>query len=333
MAHRPSRPVLSRRTALRSLAPAALLPAIVPTLVGCQGSGGSSDGGSTAGVRTVATERGEEEIPDSPERVACVDWQMTPAMVDLGVVPTAIYEGFFEEDATLVAPQRYADALVEAERFGGYESFSYEALAGTEPQLILTAGVGLTEEDFARMEEIAPLVLLSSDGGWRALQGRLAEVLGAQDEFAALEHEYEQATDEVQEEHAELLSELTWASVGGGQNDQWFLEGGATPTGTLLSDLGGTFADSVDPAGYWSDPKSYENIGELETADVILFPADPAGKPVDAVTPLIEDELFRKLPAARSENLFGFGHSSVSSIEWAGDGIGELADIMGRVSR
>jgi iron complex transport system substrate-binding protein len=297
------------------------------------GSGSRQDGATEDATRTVATERGDVLIPDAPQRVACVDWQMAPAMVDLDVLPVGIYEGFFEEDASFVAPQRYVDALADVERFGSYETFSAEALAAVQPDLVLTEGVGLEENDLTQMEEIAPLVLLSSDGGWRDVQRRLADVLERATEFAALEKQYEEGTAEVREKHAETLETISWASVGGGLDRQWFLEGGATPTGTLLSDIGATFADVVDPEGYWSEPRSYELLSDLDAADVILYPADDSGEPVAAAVPLLEDPLFQKLRAVKEKNVFGFRHSNVSSIVWAGDGTDELAEILDQVSR
>lgn len=313
---------LSRRRALVAMAPATAL-----LLAACSGPAGRTRAEEPA-TRLVDSERGEVEIPASPQAIACVDWQMPPAMVELGVPPTSIYEGYHEDGAVLGVPERYIDALAEADRFGAWDAMSAESILESDPDLIVTAGVGLEEGDYTQLEQIAPLVVLPTGGTWRSLQGRLAEILGKEDEFAVLGTAYDEKAQRIHDEHADALEQLRWVSISGGAEGQWFVEGGLTPSGSLITALGGAFSDEVEAEGFWSEPRSLESIGDLADADVILYPVDYEGRAVAGIVPMLEQELFQQLPAQRAGNVHGFRHGNVSSLEWAGAGLEELGEIL-----
>jgi iron complex transport system substrate-binding protein len=330
--NRPSARSLTRRAPRPAVALVAVL-----ALGACAATPGAEPGAgsapSTSTTRVVATERGDVEIPADPQRVAVVDWQLPPALVDLGVEPVAIYEGYYEQDVAKQRnlPARYVDALASAQRFGTWDALSFEELATAEPDLVVTTATGLEEPDLERLEQIAPLVVLSPDGGWQDMQRRVAEVLDREDEYAALADAFEERAQEVGEAHQDVLAATSWVSVSGA-GEQWFVEGGATPTGTLLRAVGATLDDVVDPEGYWSEGYSFERVGDLSGADVVLYPAGPDGGPSAPASMLVQQQLFQDLPAVAAGNAFAFSAAGVSCLGWAADGLDELDGLLGEVT-
>lgn len=294
---------------------------------GAEQAGTGSPG--TGGTRVVTTERGDVEIPADPQRVAVVDWQLPTAMVDLGVTPVAIYAGYYDQDNAIAGvPETYVEALAEADRFGTWDALNLDAVLGADPDLIITTGTTLEDSQIAQLEEIAPVAHLSAEEGWQPMQERLAEVLGREDEYDALEEAFTQRAEDVATEHADLLAAAQWVPVSGGMDGEWFIEGGRTPTGSLLDTVGAQFAEVVDAEGYWSEPRSYETIGDLAEADIVLYAATPEGEPNSQTAPLLEHRLFTGLPAAESGNVFPFTQGGVSSLQWATDALDEVDRIL-----
>lgn len=311
-----------------------LLPLLATALlVSACGSADDGEESESEGTRVVQTERGEVEVPADPERVVTVGWTLPPSMIDLGITPLAIDEGYFEAEvaAERSLPKRYVEALADAERIGNYQSLSLEKVAAAKPDLIVTDAVGLDDKTLDQLADIAPLAHVSSEGGWLKSQERVAEVVNRVDEFEELKTEFETKADDIREEHAEVLEDTTWAVISGAPDEQWFVEGGATPASSLLDAVGSTFSEAVDPEGYSDDPRSYETISDIEDADVILYPAAPDGGPNDLTAPMLDHRLFTDLPAAQAGNVFGFRHTAVTSTGWAADGLDEIDEILGEV--
>lgn len=320
----------------RSSLPGALCVLLlgVGTLTACSsdGSGGSGDTGTGSGTRTVATERGDVEVPADPQRVVAVDWQIPPTMVDLGVTPVGIYEGYYEQDAAAAraVPDRYIDALVDATRIGNWDALSMEKVSRLEPDLIVTTGVGLEEDQLDQLAEIAPMALADNSGDL-ASQAQIADILNRSDEFTELQETFDDRAAEIAEKHSDVLADATFVSVSGGQDANWFAEGGQTAVGTLLTAVGASFADVVDPDGWWGDPRSFENLGDLDDATVILYPETADGEPAPNTRPVLDNPGFRALPAAKAGHVFGFSQGAASNIGWAIDALDEIDRILSEV--
>lgn len=318
---------------------AALAVLLVAALGACgaraDGSEAPTSVTDTAATRTVDTLRGEVEIPAEVQNVAVVDWQLPPALIDLGVTPAAIYDGYYEGDVAAArnVPERYVDALADVPRIGTMDTFSAEAVAAVDPDVILTLGVGLEDETVDRLETIAPVLYLDSTDGLTETQRQVADALGVSDAFEQLLAEYERTAADIAAEYAEVIDTTTWASVSAGTGTaSWFSEGGATPTGALLNELGIEPSDVVDHEGFWGEGRSPETLADLASTDVVLYVATPDGEPIPGMVPILENELFLDLPAAEAENVFAWTNSSASCLGWATDALGELDDILEAVN-
>jgi iron complex transport system substrate-binding protein len=151
--------------------------AVSISLAACAGSDSGGDDGADAGGEvqaqapeasaefpiTVTHAFGETVIDSQPERVATVGWSNQEAALALGVVPAIMEEATWgDDDGDGVLPW-VEDKLTELgaetpEMYDGTDGVDFEAISDAQPDVILAAYSGLTEDDYAILSEIAPVV-------------------------------------------------------------------------------------------------------------------------------------------------------------------------------
>lgn len=149
---------------------AALAAAAVTALVltGCSGQDAADTAeaaSSTGGAFPVTIEHayGETTIDTQPERIATVAWANHEVPLALGVVPVGMSKATWgDDDGDGVLPW-VEDQLDElgAETpvlFDETDGIDFEAVADTEPDVILAAYSGLTQEEYDTLSKIAPVV-------------------------------------------------------------------------------------------------------------------------------------------------------------------------------
>jgi len=148
--------------AAASLAAAALL------LSGCAGStpaDAGSAGSSDAAFEEITIEHalGETTITEKPERVATIAWANHEVPLALGVVPVGMSKASWgDDDGDGVLPW-VEDRLEELDAetpvlFDETDGIDFEAVADTQPDVILAAYSGLTQEEYDTLSKIAPVV-------------------------------------------------------------------------------------------------------------------------------------------------------------------------------
>lgn len=112
---------------------------------------------------TVEHIYGETTITEKPERVATVAWANHEVPLALGIVPVGMSKASWgDDDDNGVLPwvEEKLDEL-GAETpvlFDETDGIDYEAVADTEPDVILAAYSGLTQEEYDTLSKIAPVV-------------------------------------------------------------------------------------------------------------------------------------------------------------------------------
>lgn len=112
---------------------------------------------------TIEHALGTTVIESKPERVATVSWANQEVPLALGVVPVGMQAATFgDDDDNGVLPWVEAK-LAELGAptpvlFDENDGIDFEAVADTQPDVILAAYSGLTEEDYATLSAIAPTV-------------------------------------------------------------------------------------------------------------------------------------------------------------------------------
>lgn len=143
---------------------------------------------------TVEHAYGETTISEKPERIATVAWANHEVPLALGIVPVGMSKASWgDDDDNGVLPwvEEKLDEL-GAETpvlFDETDGIDYEAVADTEPDVILAAYSGLTQEEYDTLSKIAP-VIAYPEVAWGTSVDDMIEMnskaLGLEDEGKAL---------------------------------------------------------------------------------------------------------------------------------------------------
>jgi len=106
---------------------------------------------------------GKTTIATKPNRVATVAWANHEVPLALGVVPTGMAAANFgDDDGDGLLPwvaQRLKELDAETPQlFDEGDGIDFEAVAGTQPDVILAAYSGLSQSDYDTLSRIAPVV-------------------------------------------------------------------------------------------------------------------------------------------------------------------------------
>lgn len=209
----------------RTFRPAALAASAATLLVlsACAGDGeedatatdtqGTSDSATSAGGDgdwepvTIEHALGTTVIETEPERVATVAWANHEVPLALGVIPVGMAAANFGDDDDNGLLPWVEDRLEElgAEApvlFDENDGIDFEAVANTDPDVILAAYSGLSQEDYDTLSEIAPVVAYPETAwgtSWRDMILFNSKAMG-------LENEGQELITELEGEIAEIVS-------------------------------------------------------------------------------------------------------------------------------
>lgn len=157
-----------------------------------EGSGGNNVDTNTSSEFPVTIEHafGESTIADKPERVATIAWSNHEVPLALGITPVGFEKATWGDDnGDGVLP--WVDEKLrelggeEVELFDATDSLPFEAIANTQPDVILAAYSGLTQEDYDQLSQIAPVVAYPEQPWGTTLEDQIlmnAAALGMKDE-------------------------------------------------------------------------------------------------------------------------------------------------------
>ena len=205
---------------IRTAVPTALATAAATALLltGCaaQGAAGSGpqDAASSAEGFPVTIEHafGETVIESQPERVATVAWSNQEVPIALGVIPVGMAEVTWgDDDGDGVLPwveEKLEELGAETPvLFDETDGIDFEAVADTQPDVILAAYSGLTQEDYDTLSKIAPVVAYPEVAWGTSYQDMIrlnSAALGLADEGDALIEELQGEVDAALANHPEL---------------------------------------------------------------------------------------------------------------------------------
>ena len=195
----------SRRTLFSSAGKAAaVLAAATLTLSACSTGPASSvseatgSSSSTAFPVTLKHVYGETIIEKQPTRVATVSWVNDDVAIALGVVPVGVPKNEWGGNAKGSTP--WKDAALEKlgagfgtakapVQYSEADGVNFTEIAKLSPDVILAAYSGLTEEDYKKLSEIAPVVAhpdVAYGTSWQDATTTIGKALGKEAEAAAL---------------------------------------------------------------------------------------------------------------------------------------------------
>ncbi|GAB3654039.1 ABC transporter substrate-binding protein [Zhihengliuella somnathii] len=304
---------ISRRAGLLAAAAATAL-----TLSACSGTATGEDtpaDGEAAGAFPVTVESiyGETVIPEQPERVATISWSNADTALALGVVPVGmpIDDWGGGEDGTtawvddkleeLGAPLGSEDA---PELYSEADGVNFEAIAELQPDVILAAYSGLTQEEFDKLSKIAPVVGPQEpnyQSPWQSVAQVTGEALGKSAEAEQLVSDIEGEFAAISEEHPGI-EDLTFiaANLDLKENTINVYAGGDTRA-RLFETIGMKQApivtENTEEDSFYFE-WSVERADELDSD--ILYTFIPEGTEMSAVT---EDDLYSQIPAVANGGL------------------------------
>ncbi|MCD0448474.1 iron-siderophore ABC transporter substrate-binding protein [Actinocorallia sp. API 0066] len=153
---------LPRRSALVATAAASLT-----LLLGACGSGENDKvaperPSAAAFPVTITSSLGEAVITEEPQRVVTLGQGSTETAIALGTIPVGIEEYTWGSDDTGYLPWIYEAVRSKGaelpEQFTGGEELDIEAIVALDPDVILAAWSGVTQEQFDLLSDVAPVV-------------------------------------------------------------------------------------------------------------------------------------------------------------------------------
>jgi iron complex transport system substrate-binding protein len=339
----------------RPSAATAMLAIAALTLVGCANAAADNTddtaGGSSSGDGfpvTIEHAYGETVIESQPERVATVAWSNQEVPIALGVVPVGMAEVTWgDDDADGVLPW-VEDELEElgAETpvlFDETDGIDFEAVADTQPDVILAAYSGLTQEEYDTLSKIAPVVAYPEVAWGTSYEDMIrlnSQALGLAEEGDALIEELHGEVDAALANHPELAdASVLFSYIDPSDFSQigfytsldtrpGFLESLGLPVPTVVAEEsdGVQFYTSVsaEQADRFADVDVFVTYGDASGSIIAQLQADPLLSQIPAIAEGRIAILEESTPLAASAN------PSPLSIGW---GIDEyfalLADALG----
>ena len=260
------------------------------------GTAGGNPASADAFPVTVEHVYGETTITEKPERIATVAWANHEVPLALGIVPVGMSKvSWGDDDGNGVLPwvEEKLDEL-DAETpvlFDETDGIDYEAVADTEPDVILAAYSGLTQEEYDTLSKIAP-VIAYPEVAWGTSVDDMIEMnskaLGLEEEGEAL----------IEDLHADAEAALEENSV---LKDKKVLFAYLDPTD--LSQIGYYTATDTRP-GYLHDnlglpyPSLVEDTADTDKFDLTISAEEVAKfADVDVFVTYGDDSLIPQLQA------------------------------------
>jgi iron complex transport system substrate-binding protein len=255
---------------MRCRLPLAVSLAAALVLAAC-GDDSSDDGGGTPEASTPADEgafpveiehqHGTTVIDEEPERVVTVGLTDQDAVLALGVTPLGVMEWFGgHPHATWPWAREYlGDAQPEVL---GEVELNFERVAALRPDLILAVYSGLTDDEYAQLEQIAPTVTPPGDYNdwgvpWDEQTLTIGRALGRSEHAAELVDEVEGMFDRAVADHPEFEGATAVVAT------PW--EGAISVYGP--QDVRGRFLERL---GFEHVPEIEDLVGEAFTAELSM---------------------------------------------------------------
>lgn len=272
-------------------------------------AGATAPGNAEAFPVVVEHALGTTTIEEKPERVATVAWANQEVPLALGVVPVGMAAANFgDDDGDGVLPwveEKLEELGAEPPvLFDETDGIDFEAVADTDPDVILAAYSGLTQEDYDTLSEIAPVVAYPDQPwatSWRDSIRFNSKGLGMEAQGDELISEIEADISATTAEHPELegtktmflthvdptdLSTVNFYTAADTRAAFFTDLGLSTPTAVADASAGGEFSGSI----------SAEQLDMFDDVELIVTYGDR-----ELVDTLKSDPLLSQMPAVKND--------------------------------
>ena len=314
-----SGPSATRRTLFKSAGKAtAVLAAAALTLSACSTGPASSAGDASASSSsssqfpvTIEHVYGETTIEKQPTRVATVSWVNDDVAIALGVVPVGVPKNEWGGNEQGSTP--WKDAALEElgagfgsekapVQYSEADGINFTEIAKLTPDVILAAYSGLTEEDYKKLTEIAPVVApeLAYGTSWQDSTSIIGKALGKDAEAAKLVSDTEATIKEKVAEYPQITGKsFIYGNLEPASADGVNVYTANDNRPRFLSEIGMKLAPVVEENSKGSKeffiPWSAEKANELESDIFVTWVPDAAT--TDSIK---SDPLLGQIPAIKN---------------------------------
>lgn len=229
-------------------------------------------------------------MPARAERVVSLDLSKIQRVLDVGLEPVGVPTGW-------QPPTEHSDWYARVAKTGTQAAPDVEAIAALRPDLVLGSPQGIDDALYARLSALAPTVVLAAPGAgakWKELSEADAAAVGRADALTAIRTRYEARVAQLRTDRSTALRQR-FATVFGMPGSAYALLPDAGP-GIVLTDLGATFCSLEAGRTGVFEQLSYEALGRLSDAEVVLVDAQVDGTLTAPTAALTAQPTFTALP-------------------------------------
>lgn len=247
----------------------------------------SSD--DTAFPVTIPHAFGETTVNSAPARVVSIGFSDHDVLLALGVEPVAIRQWYGDYEYVWPWAQGALGDLQPA--LLPSSDLNFEEIAALQPDLIIGQYIGLEEQEYGTLSQIAPTIAQPADfpafgAPWQVITHNIGAAVGQSAQAEALVTDVESLFDEARSAHPEFAGVgLAYAGVYGTDTANYYVETDGSTRMRVLQDLGFVVPDALAALGsdaFYHDI-SAEQISLLDQ-DVALW--EPA---VLELLPAVQD--------------------------------------------
>ncbi|MCZ8519723.1 MULTISPECIES: iron-siderophore ABC transporter substrate-binding protein [Paenibacillus] len=261
---------------------------------------------------------GETKIPSKPERVVTIQWANHDVALALGVVPVGFSAANYGvQDGSGLLPwtaQKLKELGVDKPHiFQDTDGLDFEAISDANPDVILAAYSGITQEDYDILSKIAPVVAYQTKPWvttWREQVLLNATGMGMKAEGEQLIKRTENLIKEKASKYPDMQGKkVVWANFSAKDMSKINVYTPADPRGAFLQELGMVYPERVtkqitDAASY-SFNLSAENADILGDADILIGYGDES-----LYQAVKADPLLGKIPAVQRGSVVFIGNGT-----------------------
>lgn len=255
---------------------------------------------------------GTTTIDKKPERVATIAWANHDVALALGVVPVGFSAANYgiKDIKTGILPwtQEKLDELGEKNPnvYQDTDGLDFEAIADSQPDVILAAYSGITEEEYKKLSEIAPVVAYQDQPwvtSWREQVKYDSMGMGMEKEGEQLIKDTEKTIADAAAKHPEIKGKkAAFGMFNTTDLSKFYIYTPADPRGEMLTDLGMAYPEKIkeqvkDNSSFYLE-LSAENADVLDDTEMLIVYGDDK-----TLATLQKDPILGKVPAIKNGNV------------------------------
>ena len=243
-------------------------------------------------------------IESEPKNVVTIAWSNQDVPLALNIVPTGVSKANFgktEENGLLPwTSKKFVELNVSNPNvFDDVDGLDFEAISNAQPDVILAAYSGITEEEYKLLSEIAPVVAYKEKPWqtyWRENIIENSTALGKLEEGKMLVSQLESLIAEKVQKYPNVKGKkVAFTYFNTSDLSNFFVYMPTDPRANYLIDLGMVFTDEVlalNVEGQFYAQVSAEKVDVLNSADIIVVYGDE-----NTLKLLQDDKIVGSVPA------------------------------------